>query len=185
MMLERLQQLVRILTMQGTTIGERVHQIRTQRRWSMHQLAERIGTTHSYISQLERGQIRPGIDVVMRLAEAFGMSIDYLVGYAEAGTDAPGPDAHIISEERADYSAGEEESLANPDATPTDSLLASIQRDLHDIAAHDPAALAYILSMVRAIKDKALRDYELRQGEVTNTGNPPDTSALQGSEGSE
>ncbi|MEA2574258.1 MAG: hypothetical protein QOH93_1556, partial [Chloroflexia bacterium] len=32
----------------------------------MQQLAQRIGTTHSYISQLEHDQIRPGIDLAIR-----------------------------------------------------------------------------------------------------------------------
>lgn len=142
--------------MQGDTIGGRVHRIRTQKRWSMHQLAERIGTTHSYISQLEHDRIRPGIDLVTRLAEVFEVSIDYLVGRDESGTGTP--TVNTISEGRANYVAGEGDATTEPDSSPVSPILMSIQRDLHEIAAHDSAALEYIASMVRAIKDKAVGD---------------------------
>ncbi|MDQ5825063.1 MAG: helix-turn-helix domain-containing protein [Chloroflexota bacterium] len=152
--------------MQGDTIGGRVHRIRTQKRWSMHQLAERIGTTHSYISQLEHDRIRPGIDLVTRLAEVFEVSIDHLVGREESGTVAPA--GNLISEGRANYVAGEGDATTDPGSSPASPILAAIQSDLHEIAAHDPAALEYIASMVRAIKDKAVGDNqeEPRTGSV-------------------
>ncbi len=152
--------------MQGDTIGERVRQLRTQKRWSMHQLAERIGTTHSYISQLEHDRIRPGIDLVMRLAAVFEVSIDYLVGRGETHTEAPA--GNRMSEARADYAAGEGRTAAESDLVPDNPLLASIHSDLHEIAAHDPGALEYIASMVRAIRDKAVKD----QPEQPHPGGP-------------
>ncbi len=142
--------------MEGDTIGGRVHRIRTQKRWSMHQLAERIGTTHSYISQLEHDRIRPGIDLVTRLDEVFEVSFDHVVGRGVSGTGVPA--GNLISEGRADYVAGEGAPPTEPDSSPVSPILAAIQSDLHEIAAHDPPALEYIASMVRAIKDKAERE---------------------------
>ncbi|HEX8597659.1 MAG TPA: helix-turn-helix transcriptional regulator [Chloroflexia bacterium] len=144
--------------MQGDTIGTRVHRIRTQKRWSMHQLAERIGTTHSYISQLEHDRIRPGIDLVTRLAEVFEVSIDHLVGREGSGTGVA--IGNVLSEGRVDYQAGEGESAATSGAGTEYPLLTEIQADLLTIASHDPGALEYIASMVRAIKDKAVKDHQ-------------------------
>ncbi|HEY0069721.1 MAG TPA: helix-turn-helix transcriptional regulator [Chloroflexia bacterium] len=157
-LLERSAASVRILTMQGNTIGERARWLRKQRHWSMHQLAAKIGTTHSYISQLERDQIRPGIDLVIRLADAFDVSIDYLVGRAE--TDAPPPRANVVSEGGVDYVAAETGPEDAPLPAPTNSLLAGIQDDLLQIEAYDPAALEYVARMVQAIREKAVRDHQ-------------------------
>ncbi|HEX8220757.1 MAG TPA: helix-turn-helix domain-containing protein [Chloroflexia bacterium] len=147
--------------MQGKTIGERVRSIRKQNQWSMHQLAERIGSTHSYISQLERGQIRPGIDLVTKLADALDVSIDYLVGRAESGSPTPGP--KVLSERGADYVVGAAEPEEEPASAPPNSLLAGIQDDLLQIATYDPAALEYIARMVQAIKEKAVGEHGVQQ----------------------
>jgi transcriptional regulator with XRE-family HTH domain len=147
--------------MQGKTIGERVRWIRKHKQWSMHQLAERIGSTHSYISQLERDQIRPGIDMVIGLADALEVSIDYLVGREETG--GPGIGRHVLSESQAEYVAGEAEPPDPRESTPANPLLAGIQDDLLEIAAYDPAALEYVARMVQAIKEKAVRDHEEQQ----------------------
>ncbi len=160
-MLESFAVLVRILTMREKTLGERVRAIRKQKQWSMHQLAERIGTTHSYISQLERGQIRPGIDLVMRLAEAFGVSIDHLVGRVEREGSAP--DAKRLSEESAAYTVGDGETTTAPASPPVHPVIADIQEDLLQIARYDPAALEYVASIVRAIREKAARDHREQQ----------------------
>lgn len=148
--------LVKILTMQGETIGERVHWIRKQKNWSMHQLAERIGTTHSYISQLEHGQIRPGIDAVIRLAEALGVSIDYLAGRADD------LNRNVLLEASSDYVVGQVEPTNVLRDPPPNPILAGIQDDLIEIEAHDPGALEYIAQIVRAIKEKAERDHQDR-----------------------
>lgn len=159
--MESATRLVRILTMQEKTIGERVHRIRKQKGWSMHQLAERVGTTHSYISQLEHDRIRPGIDLVIRLADAFGVSIDYLVGRVEPGGSTS--DTNRLSEEPAAYVVEEGETATKPDSTPANPLLAGIQQDLSEIARYDPGALEYVASIVRAIKEKAARDRQEQQ----------------------
>ncbi|HEX8229033.1 MAG TPA: helix-turn-helix transcriptional regulator [Chloroflexia bacterium] len=148
--------------MQGDTIGARVKRIRTQKRWSMHQLAERIGTTHSYISQLEHDRIRPGIDLVTRLAEVFEVSIDHLVGRGETGSGVAV--GNVLSEGRVDYQAGEGERAGTSGASTEYPLLTEIQADLLAIAAHDPGALEYIASMIRAIKDKAVKDHQAQPG---------------------
>lgn len=124
----------------------------------MHQLAAKIGTTHSYISQLERDQIRPGIDLVIRLADAFDVSIDYMVGRAETASRTLDPNR--LSESSADYVVGQDEAPTTSQATPSNPVLTGIQDDLLEIAAHDPAALEYIAPIVRAIKEKAVLDHQ-------------------------
>jgi len=61
-------------------IGQRIHQLRTERHWSQRDLAARAQIGQSYLSQLESGQRPdPGIHVVIKLAKAFGVSLDELV----------------------------------------------------------------------------------------------------------
>jgi hypothetical protein len=85
----------------------------------------------------------------------FGVSIDYLVGREE---HAPTADHNVVSEARIDYVAGSGETYTDTGPTSDNAFLAGIQRDLQEIAERDPAALEYIASMVRAIKEKAVRD---------------------------
>jgi transcriptional regulator with XRE-family HTH domain len=103
----------------------------------MHQLAEKIGTTHSYISQLEGGRLRPSVDVAAHLAGVFSVSVDELIGRAEEVQSTP--------------------VLTNP-------LLDRIQGDLLVIDAHNPDALEHLAPLVEAVREKAMRDHrhELR-----------------------
>jgi transcriptional regulator with XRE-family HTH domain len=60
-------------------LAERVKQLRTQRSWSQGDLAERIGADPAQISRYEHGRITPSADAIIRLAETFDVSCDYLL----------------------------------------------------------------------------------------------------------
>jgi len=63
-----------------TTFGDRLRELRTGRDLSQRQLAEQIGTSGPIIGRYERGDASPSIDVVEKLADAFEVSVDYLIG---------------------------------------------------------------------------------------------------------
>jgi DNA-binding XRE family transcriptional regulator len=50
-----------------------------ERGWSQTELADRIGVDPSQISRYEQGRITPSADVIVRFAEAFNVSTDYLL----------------------------------------------------------------------------------------------------------
>jgi len=51
--------------------GEKLHQLRQERKWSMHELSQHVKITNSYISLLENGDRQPSREVVLQLSEAF------------------------------------------------------------------------------------------------------------------
>ena len=64
------------------TLGERLRRLRTRRRWSQRELAERAGVRQALISQLESGKQADTTGANLRkLAFALGCTVDYLTGY--------------------------------------------------------------------------------------------------------
>lgn len=61
-------------------IGQKIKQLRTQRRISQITLANTIGVSRSVISSYENEVHMPPYDVLVRLALLFGVSTDYLLG---------------------------------------------------------------------------------------------------------
>lgn len=50
------------------------------------ELAEAAGLSSNYVARLERGELGPSLFVACKLAEAFGLNVDALVGPAEQGS---------------------------------------------------------------------------------------------------
>jgi transcriptional regulator with XRE-family HTH domain len=60
---------------------------------TQERLAERLGTSPEWISQVERGVGRPSVDMLLKLADALGVPVCALVETASGGPRAPGSDA--------------------------------------------------------------------------------------------
>lgn len=61
-------------------IGSIIRTEREKRGWSQLYLADLIGVTQGYIGHLERGYKIPNAGMIVRLADAFNISIDRLFG---------------------------------------------------------------------------------------------------------
>ena len=61
-------------------MGFRLKQLRKSRRISQIRLAMELGMTQNSISRFETGVRRPDYELLIRFADYFGVSIDYLVG---------------------------------------------------------------------------------------------------------
>lgn len=61
------------------TLGERVKRLRTDRGWSQAQLGQKLGIHQKQVSGYERDIHVPATDLLVRLAEALDVSLDYLV----------------------------------------------------------------------------------------------------------
>jgi len=68
-------------------IGDRIRLIREQRGLTRQQLAEKIGTSVGIIYFYEKNRKIPSAEILKRIAEAFNVSTDYLLGL----TDDPTP----------------------------------------------------------------------------------------------
>ena len=66
-------------TTQRAPMGERLRALRLKRRWSMDQLSRKSGVSKSVIGTTERGQHDPSLFSAVCLADALGVTLDYLV----------------------------------------------------------------------------------------------------------
>lgn len=59
--------------MEDLNLGERVRELRALRHMSTRQLAELAGISAGYVSQIENGQANVSLDVLRKIADAFGV----------------------------------------------------------------------------------------------------------------
>ncbi len=65
------------------TFGEKTIMLRKQLKWSQDELAKKIGTSGPIVGRYERDEIKPSIEVAAKLADALGVTMDYLVGTSD------------------------------------------------------------------------------------------------------
>ena len=66
-------------------VGPRLKRLRGTRNVSLADLAEKTGISKSTLSRLETGQRRPSLELLLPLAQAYGVPLDELVGAPEVG----------------------------------------------------------------------------------------------------
>jgi len=72
------------------TLKNRLHIARRDLGWDQVELSQRSGVSRGYISEIERGvKQNVGIEVVFSLAEALGVSVEYLLGLSDAPIAEP------------------------------------------------------------------------------------------------
>ncbi len=76
--------------MQGVTpvLADRIRQLPQEWRWTQAELAEKLGVHQKQVSAYERGVHAPSTDVLIKLAEAFDVTLDDLAFEAKG---QPGP----------------------------------------------------------------------------------------------
>jgi transcriptional regulator with XRE-family HTH domain len=73
--------------------GKKMREIREDRKWTLEEMAEKLGTTKQALSKYERGERTPKITVAARFAEILGIPLRELVGaesdekYTEFGNE--------------------------------------------------------------------------------------------------
>lgn len=90
------------------TIGERIRELRIEHRLTIEDLAARAGISKGFLSDVENGQRRLGSDSLLRVAQALGASVDYLLRGDEPLTPLVAPD--VIPRELAMFA--QEQSLS-------------------------------------------------------------------------
>jgi transcriptional regulator with XRE-family HTH domain len=68
--------------------GEKLRNLRQQQRLTQTTLVQRVGlASQAYVSDLEAGRKVPSLDLVVRLAELFGVTTDYLLRNTDPSQD--------------------------------------------------------------------------------------------------
>ena len=61
-------------------MGIRLLEFREKRRWAQAELSAASGVSQQFISAVERGERVPNVYIALKLARAFGVTIEELVG---------------------------------------------------------------------------------------------------------
>jgi transcriptional regulator with XRE-family HTH domain len=67
------------------SLGHTIKVLRVYQGQTRQELGERAGISYSYVAQIENGRTSPSSPVLLRLAEALGMSASDLLAFAERG----------------------------------------------------------------------------------------------------
>lgn len=92
--------------------GDRLRQLREEKRMSQTELAEKVGFQPSAISHFESGRRSPSFDNLKKLADGLAVTIDYLLGRESVPTTA-GPVAEKLFRNFEKMSTDDQEDLAN------------------------------------------------------------------------
>jgi transcriptional regulator with XRE-family HTH domain len=71
------------------SIGDRIREIREARSLTQDQLAERSGISKGFLSDVENNKRNPSSEYVLKIANALGASIDYLLRGDEVAQASP------------------------------------------------------------------------------------------------
>jgi transcriptional regulator with XRE-family HTH domain len=61
-------------------IGYKIIELRKNKNWSQEDLAKEIASSRIMIGKYERDENAPSMEVIVKLAKAFNVSIDYMLG---------------------------------------------------------------------------------------------------------
>lgn len=65
------------------SIGQRISLLRKQNNWSQIELSKKINASREIISRYERNESQPSIEMIVKMANAFNVTVDYLIGQSE------------------------------------------------------------------------------------------------------
>ena len=69
------------------SFGEKIIQVRKEKSISQNDLAKKLGIHANVLGRYERGETTPSIDVALQIAEALGVSLDFLAGKTDLQID--------------------------------------------------------------------------------------------------
>jgi len=64
-------------------IGSKISALRKEKGWSQGELAQKIDASREIIGKYERNENLPSIEMVAKMAKAFGVTVDFLIGEGE------------------------------------------------------------------------------------------------------
>ena len=70
------------------TLGQQITALRKKKSISQNELGKAVGTSGDIIGRYERDEVKPSIQVVIKIADTLDVSIDYLVGNTDLLLDS-------------------------------------------------------------------------------------------------
>lgn len=67
-------------------IGSKIIELRKAKSWSQEDLAKEIGSSRVMIGKYERNDNAPSIEVLLKMAKAFDVTVDYIIGEGQLST---------------------------------------------------------------------------------------------------
>ncbi len=64
-------------------IGSKISVLRKEKNWSQSDLAQEIKASREIIGKYERNENLPSIEMTLKMAKAFGVTVDFLLGESE------------------------------------------------------------------------------------------------------
>ncbi|MCP4482177.1 MAG: helix-turn-helix transcriptional regulator [bacterium] len=64
-------------------IGDKIILFRKQKGWSQGDLAKKIGSSREMVGKYERDDNLPSIEMTLKIAKAFEVTVDFLIGEGE------------------------------------------------------------------------------------------------------
>ena len=61
-------------------IGDKIAELRKRKNWSQADLAKAVEASRDIIGKYERNENSPSIEMAVKIADAFDVTIDYLIG---------------------------------------------------------------------------------------------------------
>ena len=69
--------------MKQISFGKRLTEVRKDKKLSQDELAKKLDMQGAVIGRYERDEVKPSIEVAAKIAQALGVSLDYLVGNSD------------------------------------------------------------------------------------------------------
>lgn len=69
------------------TLGQHITALRKGKALSQSELGKKAGTSGDIIGRYERDEVKPSIEVIIKIADALNVSIDYMVGKTDFELD--------------------------------------------------------------------------------------------------
>lgn len=66
------------------SFGQRIVQVRKEKNMSQEELAKALKATPTTIGRYERDEVKPSIEVAVKIAKALDVSLDYLAGVSQS-----------------------------------------------------------------------------------------------------
>jgi transcriptional regulator with XRE-family HTH domain len=70
------------------TLGQHIAAFRKAKGFSRSELGKKAGTSGDIIGRYERDEVKPSIEVIIKIADALEVSIDYMVGKTDFELDS-------------------------------------------------------------------------------------------------
>ena len=91
----------------------RLKQLRQKNKWTQQELAKKIQVTKETLYRYEKNQLPPSYDSVVRLAELFDVSIDYLMGWTDQPVSEEMKKQKLIYRQIQNLDESQKESIIN------------------------------------------------------------------------